>query len=112
MAEDTSKKTIGGGHPSSEVASSQPSTVGHKIATAIGAALCVVLIPILIVNCILLFKGARNSDEVPSVGGVVPFIVLATLSSAIRQMPHRLKRVTSSRSSILRATAPPWCRTA
>ena len=77
MAEDTSKKTIGGGHPSSEVASSQPSTVGHKIATAIGVALCVVLIPILIVNCILLFKGARNSDEVPSVGGVVPFIVLS-----------------------------------
>ena len=77
MAEDTSKKTIGGGHPSSEVASSQPSTVGHKIATVIGVALCVALIPILIVNCILLFKGARNSDEVPSVGGVVPFIVLS-----------------------------------
>lgn len=40
-------------------------------------ALCVILIPILIVNCILLFKGASNSDEVPSVGGVVPFIVLS-----------------------------------
>ena len=77
MAEDTSKKTIGGGHPSSEVASDQASTVGHKVATAIGVALCVILIPILIVNCILLFKGASNSDEVPSVGGVTPFIVLS-----------------------------------
>ena len=78
MAEDTTRKSIGGGHPSSEVASDQAgTTVGHKIGTAIGALLCVILIPILIVNCILLFKGASSSDEVPSVGGVVPFIVLS-----------------------------------
>ena len=47
------------------------------MATVIGAIICVLLVPILVVNCILLFKGATNSDEVPSVGGVVPFIVLS-----------------------------------
>ena len=53
------------------------STTAHKVATAIGVVLCVLLVPILVVNCILLFKGATNQDEVPSVGGVVPFIVLS-----------------------------------
>ena len=42
-----------------------------------GVALCVVLLPILIVNCTLLVKGATNPDKVPSLGGVVPFIVLS-----------------------------------
>lgn len=43
----------------------------------LGVALCVVLVPILIVNCILIFKSVTNSNEVPSVGGAVPFIVLS-----------------------------------
>lgn len=35
------------------------------------------LIPILVVNCLLLYQGATNQDKVPSVGGMVPFIVLS-----------------------------------
>ena len=80
MAEDNTKKPTRGGYPTSEATSSQgqqPTTTAHKVATAIGVILCVLLVPILVVNCILLFKGATNQDEVPSVGGVVPFIVLS-----------------------------------
>ena len=37
--------------------------------------LCVILLPILCFNCILLFKGMINADEVPSVGKYIPLIV-------------------------------------
>ena len=53
------------------------SSAGHTALTIVGVALCVVLLPILIVNCTLLVKGATNPDKVPSLGGVVPFIVLS-----------------------------------
>ena len=55
----------------------QKRSVGHTVLTALGILLCVILVPILVVNCILLVKGATNPDKVPSVGGVVPFIVLS-----------------------------------
>lgn len=74
---DERTKTNRGGVASSEVASNAATSPAHKVATVIGAIICVLLVPILVVNCILLFKGATNSDEVPSVGGVVPFIVLS-----------------------------------
>lgn len=48
----------------------------HKFWTVVGAILCVILIPILIVNCTLIFKGYTNSDEVPEIGGIVPMIVM------------------------------------
>lgn len=51
-------------------------SVGHRILTVIGAVLCVVLIPILILNCTLIFKSYTNKDQVPSVGGVFPMIIL------------------------------------
>ena len=47
----------------------------HKVLTIIGAILCVVLIPILIINCTLIVK-SFTSDEVPSVAGSMPLIVL------------------------------------
>ena len=47
----------------------------HKILTVIGTVLCLILIPILIVNCLLIVK-SYTSDEVPSVGGYLPLIVL------------------------------------
>ena len=47
----------------------------EKISTIVGIVLCVLLIPIIIVNCILLIKGI-TSDDVPSIGGRVPLIVL------------------------------------
>ena len=49
----------------------------HKILTVIGIVLCVILIPILIVNCTLIVKSLINKDEVPDFGGVLPMIVLS-----------------------------------
>ena len=46
-----------------------------KILTVIGTLLCVVLIPILVVNCILIVK-SYTSEDVPSVAGTLPLIVL------------------------------------
>lgn len=48
----------------------------HKVLTIIGIVLCVILIPILIVNCTLLVKSFINKDEVPDFGGTMPLIVL------------------------------------
>lgn len=48
----------------------------HNIFTIIGTILCVILVPILIINITLIAKSFINKDEVPSVGGVLPLIVL------------------------------------
>lgn len=50
--------------------------VTHKIMTVIGTILCAILLPILIINCTLIVKSFTNQDEVPSVGGYFPMIVL------------------------------------
>lgn len=51
-------------------------SVPHKILTVIGTILCIVLIPILIINCTLIVKSITNKDAVPSVGAYFPMIVL------------------------------------
>ena len=48
----------------------------NKILTVIGAVLCVILIPILIVNCTLIVKSLVNKEDVPDFGGFLPLIVL------------------------------------
>ena len=48
----------------------------HKTLTVIGTILCIILVPILIVNCTLLVKGFINKDEVPDFIGTMPLIVL------------------------------------
>ncbi|MBQ9745784.1 MAG: signal peptidase I [Clostridia bacterium] len=48
----------------------------HKVLTIIGAVMCVILIPMLIVNCTLIVKSFINKDEVPDFGGILPLIVL------------------------------------
>ena len=48
----------------------------HKILTIAGTVLCVILIPILIINVTLIAKSYIYKDEVPSIGGVLPMIVL------------------------------------
>ena len=48
----------------------------HKTFTIIGIVMCVILVPILIVNCTLLIKSFINKDEVPDFGGTIPLIVL------------------------------------
>lgn len=50
----------------------EPVSVGHRILTVVGAILCVILIPILIINCTLILKSYTNKDQVPSVGGHFP----------------------------------------
>ena len=51
-------------------------TQSNKLLTVIGAILCVVLTPILLINLTLIAKSYINQDEVPSVGGWLPLIVL------------------------------------
>ena len=51
-------------------------SVGHRILTVIGAVLCVILIPILVLNCTLILKSYTNKDQVPSIGGIFPMIIL------------------------------------
>lgn len=48
----------------------------HKILTVIGSIMCVILVPILIINLTLIFKSFANKEEVPSIGGYFPLIVL------------------------------------
>ncbi len=51
-------------------------STGHRILTIIGIVLCVILIPMLIINCTMICKQLINRDEVPTVGGIFPMIVL------------------------------------
>lgn len=51
-------------------------SITHKVLTIVGTVLCVILIPILIINLTLITKSVVNKDEVPSVGGMLPLIVL------------------------------------
>ena len=51
-------------------------SAGHRIITVIGIILCVILIPIIIINCTMILKQFINKDKVPSVGGIFPMIVL------------------------------------
>ncbi len=48
----------------------------QKVLTIIGTILCVILLPILIINLTLIVKSYVNSDEIPSLGGIFPMIVL------------------------------------
>ena len=56
---------------------SKPKTnLKDKILTAIGTLMCIILIPVLVINLTLIAKSYINKDEVPSVGGYLPLIVL------------------------------------
>lgn len=54
----------------------EKSKLSHKILTILGAVLCIILIPILLINVSLIIKSYTNPDEVPSLGGTFPLIVL------------------------------------
>ncbi len=54
----------------------EKTSVTHKILTIVGTVLCVILIPILLINITLITKSFVNQDEVPSIGGSFPLIVL------------------------------------
>ncbi len=54
----------------------EKTSASHKIFSVIGIVLCIILIPILIINITLIVKSNVSKDEVPSVGGYFPMIVL------------------------------------
>ena len=54
----------------------EKTSVMHRVWTVVGVVLCVILIPILIINCTLIVKSFTDSDKVPDVGGTFPMIVL------------------------------------
>ena len=54
----------------------QKTSTAHKILTIAGTVLCIILIPILLINITLIAKSYINKDEVPSIGGAFPLIVL------------------------------------
>jgi len=55
----------------------EQTTKTQKILTITGTVLCVLLVPILLVNLILIGKSLINKEEVPNVGGYFPLIVLS-----------------------------------
>jgi len=62
-----------------EVKNKSPQTkadIKHRVLNIVGIVLCVILLPILVTNCILIVKGMSNDKEVPSLGKYVPLIVL------------------------------------
>lgn len=54
----------------------EKNNVKDKFLTILGTVMCIILIPVLIINITLIIKSYTHSDEVPSVGGYVPLIVL------------------------------------
>ena len=57
-------------------ANGEKQTLANRIWTVIGVILCLILAPILIINCTLLFRGYTGDGKVPTVGGIFPMIVL------------------------------------
>lgn len=54
----------------------EKSSVGHRVLTIIGVIMCVILTPMLIINCTLIVKSFVNKSEVPTFIGYMPLIVL------------------------------------
>ena len=51
-------------------------STSQKVVNIVAIVLCVILIPILVMNCILIVKGLISPNEVPSIFGRIPLIVL------------------------------------
>lgn len=51
-------------------------SVKYKIWMIAGMILCLLMIPIVFINCTLIFRGYTNSEKVPGIGGIMPMIVL------------------------------------
>ena len=56
--------------------SEEVASIKHRIMTVIGTIFCIILLPVLLINITLIIKSYTNGDEVPSVGGYLPLIVL------------------------------------
>ena len=51
-------------------------STAQKVVNIVAIVLCVILIPILVMNCVLIVKGLISPNEVPSIFGKIPLIVL------------------------------------
>ena len=60
----------------SQTKSAKKPEKNQKLLNIIGTILCVILLPILIINLTLIVKSYVNPDEVPSISGTFPMIVL------------------------------------
>ena len=61
---------------SSASSSAEQPSKAKVILNVVAIVLCVILLPILVFNCILIIKGMLNPDEVPSIGNSIPVIVV------------------------------------
>ena len=64
------------------------STAANKVLTVIGIVLCVILVPMLIVNCTLIIKSYVNTEKVPTFGGFCPMIVLTDSMNSPDEEPR------------------------
>ena len=51
-------------------------SAAHKFLSVLGVVMCVVLIPVLVINVALIVKSYTNTEEVPMIGGYCPLIVM------------------------------------
>lgn len=54
----------------------EKTSTAHKALTIVGIILCVILVPILLINLTLIAKSYLSKDEVPNISGTTPLIVL------------------------------------
>lgn len=54
----------------------QKNEIWNRLLTVIGTILCIVLVPVLVINITLIVKSYTNDEQVPDVGGYLPLIVL------------------------------------
>lgn len=52
------------------------SSLVHHLWTIVGVVLCIILIPILVINLTLIVRSFTNTKDVPQIGGYCPLIVL------------------------------------
>lgn len=47
-----------------------------KMGTFVGTLLCILILPVVVINCTLLFKSHINRERVPNIAGTFPMVVL------------------------------------
>lgn len=67
----------------------------HKVSNWLVIVACIILIPILLMNLVIMYKANTNKDEVPSVFGYKPFIVLSgSMETEIHQGDLIITKIT------------------
>lgn len=54
----------------------KPVSWKHRLQTAAGAFFCLLLIPLLLMNSVLIIKGYLHRDQVPGIAGIFPMVIL------------------------------------